>query len=223
MSIGIHLHFKLQPNYITIETLTVGQLQTNCYIIAEQSSKTAIIVDPGDDADYIERIVADKHLTPLTIIATHGHFDHILAVTELTLAYNIPFLIHEKDTFLVRNMQRSARHFLGITVDPAPRIDRRITANDVLKIHETNIKIIETPGHTPGSICLFIQDKKLLFCGDLLFSGGGVGRTDFSYSNSNDLSDSLKKILTLPKETKVYPGHGNPTTISNERALNYVH
>ena len=205
---------------ITVETLTVGQLQTNCYIIADRSTKDAIIVDPGDDADYIERIVADKHLTPIYSIATHGHFDHILAVTELTLAYKIPFLIHKKDAFLVQNMQRSARHFLGITVDPPPRIDRRITAKDVLKIGEANIKIIETPGHTPGSICLFLQDEKLLFVGDLLFSGGGVGRTDFSYSNSTDLSDSLKKIFALPEDTIVYTGHGNPTTIGKERGLN---
>lgn len=202
---------------LDIYTASVGQLQTNCYIITDQLTRETIIVDPGDDADYIERKISDKKSKPVFIIATHGHFDHILAVTELTLAYNIPFLINKKDVFLVENMESSAAHFLAVKVDPPPRIGRFITETDIFKLGDNSIKILETPGHTPGSVCLYIKDLKSIFCGDLLFAGGVVGRTDFSYSNHGNLVASVKKILALPADTVVYPGHGEPTTIGKER------
>lgn len=198
-----------------IVTLQVGQLQTNCYLVIDKKSNKALIIDPGDDADYIERIIADRNCKPVKIIATHGHFDHILAVTELKLAYKIPFLIHKKDEFLVGRMQDSAIHFLGISVDPPPPIDGFITQK-VITIGESKLQVIETPGHTPGSICLYSKNDNVLIVGDLIFADGGVGRTDFSYSDHEELKNSLAKIFKLPPETKILPGHGVSSTISQE-------
>lgn len=201
---------------VEIITLVVGQMQENCYLIYDLKSLETIIIDPGDDADYIERIIADKKLTPTQIVATHGHFDHIMAVTELKLAYNIPFAIHKNDEFLVKNMQSSAKHFLGITADPPPIIDSYLNSKTPVKIGKNSLHIMETPGHTPGSCCFYLKGENILFTGDLLFADGGVGRTDFSYSDSEELENSLKKILKLPPQTIIYSGHGRSSTLKEE-------
>lgn len=199
-----------------IITLIVGQMQTNCYLVHDQSPDT-LIVDPGDDADYIERIISDNKLKPSKIVATHGHFDHIMAVTELQLAYSIPFKIHKSDEFLVKNMQSSAQHFLGIVTDPPPIIDEYLNPVSGIVVGKHKIQIIETPGHTPGSICLYSKKEKILFTGDLLFADGGVGRTDFSYSSPEDLHNSLQKIFKLPGETQILPGHGPASQLDLEK------
>lgn len=179
---------------MTIETLVVGQMATNCYIV------DGIIIDPGDDAEYIMSHLKTK---PTMIVATHGHFDHIMAAYALQLAYNIPFYIHKKDMFLLPRMQSSARHFLGINdVDPPP------TPTEIQEI-----PFIHTPGHTPGSICLPVGD--VLFVGDTIFAGGVVGRTDFSYSDPKKLNTSIKKILSFPPKTHLFPGHGEATRLDN--------
>ncbi len=198
-----------------VKTLVVGQMQANCYIMADLKTKNTCIIDPGDDADYIIRILSDNKLVPTKVIATHGHFDHIMAATELKLAYNIPFLISKNDAFLVRNMQKSARHFLGIMPDLAPQIDKYISEKDTIIIGSHSLSILETPGHTPGSICLYLKKENTLFTGDTIFSGGGVGRTDFSYSSTKKLYKSINKLLLLPQETVFYPGHGLKDTLTN--------
>lgn len=199
-----------------IITLVVGQMQENCYLVFDSETLKTIIIDPGDDADYIERIIADNRLVPQLIIATHGHFDHIMAVTELKLAYNIPFKIHKNDEFLVKNMQNSAKHFLGVVADPPPIIDAFLNPKSGIKIGSIKLEIIETPGHTPGSCCFYSKKENILFTGDLLFAVGGVGRTDFSYSETKLLEESLKKIFKLPSETTIYPGHGGSSTLKEE-------
>jgi len=193
-----------------IECLIVGQLQTNCYLVWNQISKKAIIIDPGDDADYILHKIQDLGLKPKLIIATHGHFDHVLAVTELKLAFQIPFLIHQADLFLIRRVSETAKYFTGLKADPFLPPDRFIKEKDQLKFGQEKLKVIETPGHTPGSICLY--QKGTLFSGDTLFASG-TGRTDFSYASSEELKISLKKLFQLPLKTVVYPGHGQKTTI----------
>lgn len=211
-----------------IRTLPVGQLTTNCYLVIDGKTKKALIIDPGDSAEYIINVLRDEGATPTAIVATHGHFDHILAVTELKLAFNIPFLINGKDRFLVARMQESARHFLKIEVDPPPalafgksqwragppQIDG--TLKNKIKAGSTTLTILETPGHTPGSVCLYHKEKGILFTGDTLFANGGVGRTDFSYSSKNDLNRSLQHLFKLPLDTIIYPGHGESSTLSQE-------
>ena len=210
---------------LKIRKLTVGQLQTNCYLV--MTGNEALIIDPGDDADYILRIIADEGIAPTKVIATHGHYDHILAVTELKLAYQIPFLMHKEDEFLLKRMSASAAHFGKIVSDPPPKIDKYLKEGESLKIARLHapgvqatggqgnykLKIVHTSGHTPGSISLYSKVAKAVFVGDLIFAGGGMGRTDFAYSNRKDLLNSVGKLLKLPEDTVVYSGHGEETTV----------
>jgi len=207
---------------MNIITLPVGQLQTNCYIVIDRQTSKALIIDPGDDADYIQRIIADERVKPVGIIATHGHFDHILAATELQLAYNIPFSINAKDEFLVKRMGESARYFTGVSSGPPPKISSHLTPGQKITLSKTNLKVVETPGHTPGSLTLYCETEKIAFVGDLLFADGGIGRTDFSYSSHSKLERSIKKILKLPPETVLLSGHGSETTIANERPFHLI-
>lgn len=191
-----------------IKSFTLGELQTNCYLVYDQETKEAVIIDPADDANFIEEEILRLNLLPKYIIATHGHFDHILAAWEIQLAFNIPFLINEKDLFLLKNMQKSAVRWL----------DRKIiekAPNDIvfLKNHEKilfgslNLEVIHTPGHTPGSICLYSKENRLLFSGDTVFSDG-IGRSDLSYSSKENILSSIKLIIKYPPNTVIYPGHG---------------
>ncbi len=197
-----------------VHRLPVGQLQTNCYLVIDEGK--TLIIDPGDDADYIQRIMADEDVVPTKIIATHAHYDHVLAITELKLAYKIPFLMHQKDEFLLKDMSSSASYFSGISTDPAPKVDKYLQPGSELRIDNCKLKIIHTPGHTPGSISLYSKDEGIIFVGDLLFAQGGVGRTDFRYSSTDELEASINTILELPKEIIVYSGHGSATTIGDE-------
>ena len=190
-----------------------GQLQTNCYLVLDNQTSDAIIIDPGDDADYIARVLTDLNKTPSKIIATHGHFDHLLAATELKLAYNIPFLIHKDDEFFLKRLQSSTKHFLGVKTDPPALVDKNLKEGDKIKIGKYILKVIETPGHTPGGISLYCKKVKVLFAGDTIFEKGGVGRTDFVYANKSHLAESIRKLLKLPEDTVVYTGHGGKTTI----------
>lgn len=203
---------------LEIITLPVGQMKANCYLVINKKTWEALIIDPGDDAEYIENKLRDKNCTPVVIICTHGHFDHTGAVLELELTYNIPFLINKKDEFLLEKNQESAKHFTGIDIGPKPKITEIATEGKNIKIGNTNFIIIETPGHTPGSICLYHTKDNILFAGDLLFADGRVGRTDFSYSDKNALLQSIAKIKKLPPETLVYPGHGDSFMISDFNA-----
>lgn len=197
-----------------VERLTVGQLATNCYLVWDEKTKEALIIDPGEAADYIEAKIADLKLKPIALLATHAHFDHVLAALELKLAYQIPFLVHTKDLFLLKQVQKSAKYFLGIEVDPAVSADHFLKDGEKIKIGQEILTVMETPGHTPGGISLL--GKGVLFSGDTLFASG-VGRTDFSYSSKKDLDQSLSKIFRLPDATILYPGHGEVSIIGEAR------
>jgi hydroxyacylglutathione hydrolase len=199
---------------LTIKKLVVGQMGTNCYLVIDQKSCEALIIDPGDDAEYISGEISKLDVHPTYIIATHGHFDHIMAACALQLAYNIPFLIHESDAFLLQNMQSSAKHFLSLsTVDPPPKITKFLQNGDTI----ANLTVLYTPGHTPGGICLYAKKERTLITGDTIFEAGGVGRTDFSYSNHTQLTTSIAMILSLPPKTILLPGHGNQTIVQIEK------
>lgn len=200
---------------IIIRKLLVGTLQTNCYLIVDEGSKEAAIIDPGGDADYITDVVAELEAKPSQIIATHGHFDHLLAVNEIKLAYNIPFLMNKTDEKFLNWMRKSAVSFTNIDPGPAPRIDHNLKGGEILEISSVGFRVIETPGHTPGSISLYSKEKAVVFVGDVIFSDGALGRTDLPYSDKKDLETSVKKLLKLPKETIVYSGHGPKTTIGS--------
>ena len=207
---------------MNIITLPVGQMQSNCYVVIDEESEDALIIDPGDDADFIIQKIQDEKVKPTKIIATHGHFDHIMAATELKLAYTIPFLIHKLDQPILNRHQQTAQYFLRIMVDPPPPVDIYIKEGDTIVLGKEKLRIIETPGHTPGGICLYrpSANEPLLFSGDTLFADGGIGRTDLKGGNYELLMQSIQEELwLLPDNTRVYPGHGESTTIAKEKQI----
>lgn len=198
-----------------IETLIVGQLATNCYLVFCEKTRESLIIDPGDDGGYIINRIKDLDLKPMAIAATHGHFDHVLASTELRLAFKIPFYLHKKDLTILKRTQRTTRHFLGTQEDMVIEPDKFLKEGVEIKFGREVLQVIETPGHTQGSISLY-GGKKHLFVGDTIFAHGGYGRTDLEGGDAKKIDKSAKKLLKLSKETIIYPGHGEQTTVANE-------
>jgi len=206
---------KTSLTAMKIERLIVGQLQTNCYLVWDEENGEAVIIDPGDDGDYIIRRIQDFNLKPKLIVATHGHVDHVLAVTELKLAFSIPFWMHKADLFLIKRTRASAKYWFGVEADPPPKVDQFIQEGDLIKFGKEKLKVLETPGHSPGGVAFW--ERGVVFAGDTLFYQG-VGRTDFSYASEADLVNSIKnKLFKLPDEIVVFPGHGEETTIGEEK------
>lgn len=188
-----------------IHTIKVGDLATNCYILEDANSKEALVIDPGDEPSAIIDLLNHHQLKTKFIITTHGHFDHVGANRILKEKLNIPILMHEADLF-------------GLSIVDAPAPDRFLKDGDQINLGKESFIVIHTPGHTPGGICLYNEKEKTLFSGDTLFFGT-YGRVDLPYSNEKEMAGSLKRLLKLPPETIVYPGHGKPTTIGNEQNL----
>ena len=202
---------------IQVEKLVLGQLESNCYLIYDRRKLSTLIIDPADDADFISGKIANLHLKPVQIIATHGHFDHILAAYELQQAYKIPFSISHKDKFLVERAAETAHYYLKQNIDFfKPKINQDLNQVKDINLADIKLTVFNTPGHTPGSICLYHKAKEWLFCGDTLFADGGIGRTDFAYSSSDNLHHSIQSLLQLPGSTTLFPGHGRSSTIKEE-------
>jgi len=189
---------------VKIIPLTVGSLQTNCYLAVDELTQRTIIIDPADEADFISTTILENRLTPQAIVLTHGHYDHCLGSLELKLNFNIPIFLHQADLFLYKKSDRSAKHFSKINTPPMPNADQFLKDGDIIDFGESKLQVIHTPGHTPGSVCLYSNPH--LFTGDTLFTNG-VGRTDLSYSSKLDLDHSLKLLKKLPDTTIIYPGH----------------
>jgi len=197
-----------------IRNLILGELQTNCYLVWDQKTKEGIIIDPADEANFISEEILSLGFRPMAIYATHGHFDHILASNELQMAFNIPFFVHEKDLFLLKDLIKNASFWTKrkIIEKPPEKIILLSFRRKPESIQINGIEIIKTPGHTPGSVCFYFPKENILFTGDTLFANG-VGRTDFSYGSEEELLASLQKLSKLPSETKIYPGHGEILTL----------
>ncbi len=203
---------------------SLGQLQANCYFLIKDNQ--CLIIDPADEASFILEELQRRKLNLVGILATHGHFDHIMAVGEIQKSFQIPFYIDKKDLFLVSRLKESAEYFLGYSPAIMPILKiKNLSIKNSLKIPTSRqagknfkFKIISTPGHTPGSCCFYFEKEKIIFTGDTLFHGS-IGRHDFSYSNKDLLKKSLNYLLRLPEDIKVYPGHGEETTIKNEQKL----
>lgn len=195
---------------VKVHKLTVGTMQSNCYIVEEYPY--CLIVDPGDEADFITQKINELRLKPVKILATHGHFDHNMAVFELTSNFDIPFFIDKEDISLIKNIGNSSSLWLKRDDVVIPKT--QIFNKSNISINNKRLKIIKIPGHTPGSVAFYFKSGNFLISGDLIFKGGGLGRTDFSYSNKDKFSNSLKKILRLPNDTLIYPGHGENFLLS---------
>lgn len=199
-----------------IYTFIVGLFGTNCYFIADDSGKTAI-VDPGADFEKLIKKLNEKELIPEYILLTHGHFDHILAVNELRKATGAKLIIHRDDAELLSDPDKSYALQFGGTVYRTDPPDRLVSDGDVITLGGTDISVIHTPGHTKGSVTYKLDSA--LLTGDTLFRDG-MGRYDLYSSDFKSLCSSLEKLSALDGDYKVYPGHGQSTTLERERESN---
>jgi hydroxyacylglutathione hydrolase len=199
------------------EILIVGPLETNCYLVYCQETLECAVVDPGADADKIFLMIARKSLKPVLILNTHGHVDHIGANKSIKEKFNIPLYIHSADSPLLEDVQQSEMAiFLGAMDSPSP--DHLLNDGDKIKIGKSFLRVIHTPGHSPGSVSFL--GEGFLLSGDTLFFGG-VGRTDLPGGSWKEMESSIKnKILTMPDEMVILPGHGPFTTVGQEKRAN---
>jgi len=199
---------------MTIKKYPLGLLQANCYFLIEEND--LVLIDPGDEASFILEEIQRQRLNLKAIFATHGHFDHIGAVGEIQKSFDVHFYISKKDLFLVKRLNETAQYFLGYNPYFLPPKKVKNLNKKTFHVSRFTFDVIPTSGHTPGSVCFYFQDEKIIFTGDTLFKEG-IGRYDFSYSNKSQLFASLKKIFSFPVETIVYPGHGEQTKIKEEK------
>lgn len=213
---------------LVIKKIIVNEIGENCYIVSDET-RNAIIIDYGAFNNKIgESITTYLQASNLSLkhsIFTHGHFDHVSGANYIYQHYGLKPEISGKDLDLLLNLSTQFKSILNIedfelTKIQIPPIGRLLAENDEIKFGNHSLKVIETPGHTPGGLCFYCEQEKVLFSGDSLFEHS-IGRTDFPGGNYNDLVYSLKiKIITLPDSVVVYPGHGENTTILNEKRNN---
>jgi len=196
----------------------VGPFEANCYIVADPSSLDALIIDPGDDPDVIAEAVRSDALLVRGIVNTHGHADHIAANGALRERFDCPIMIHELDAGYLTDAEANLSALIGCAHPLSPSADRLLKDGDEIRAGRLVFRVLHTPGHTPGGICLLTDG--ILFSGDTLFAGG-IGRTDFQGGSIEQLIESIHaRLLVLPDDTAVYPGHGPETTIGAERTTN---
>jgi glyoxylase-like metal-dependent hydrolase (beta-lactamase superfamily II) len=202
---------------VNIESLVVGPIQVNCFIITCPTTTASAIIDPGGDAERILNLCQSKKINLTKILLTHGHFDHIGAVHAVKAATGADIFMHKADEFLIEAAPMQAAAF-GM---PAPKtfsVDTFLQDGDDISIGDLKASVIETPGHSPGCVCFHFEHD--LFAGDTLFYGG-IGRTDLPGGNYNQILNSIKtKLFVLPDDLKVYCGHGPATTIGREKQYN---
>lgn len=204
-----------------IRTCTVGQMGTNCYIVYREDWKRGVIVDPGDNGKYILNMCRELGVTPEAVVLTHGHFDHISAVEEIRRAFaGIDVYAAEKEAGLLEDpgLNLSAAFGTGISV----RATRLMRDGDILELAGLRWKVMETPGHTAGSVCFLMEGEEVVISGDTLFAES-LGRTDFPTGSAAEIVKSITgRLFVLPEDTMVYPGHGEATTIGHEKMYNPV-
>ncbi len=197
--------------------LIVGPLQVNCFILADENTKDAVVIDPGDDGQDIMKVIRDKGLKVKYIVNTHAHFDHVGANKVIKEATGAELLLHEADASVLATVSSQSRSF-GMNPVMSPPPDRLLKHGDIITAGEVSLKVLHTPGHTPGGISLLEQG--MVFTGDSLFAGS-IGRTDFPGGDLMTLLRSIKtNLMVLPDDTKVFCGHGPASTIGAERLEN---
>jgi len=196
----------------------VGLLRSNSYVVYDDVSREAVIIDAGDDSWKILEVIQTLKLKPKAIYATHGHFDHVMAVDDLRDSLKIPFYIHADDLDVLSIGKEMTKRFLGIEISDPPKPDGFVKENDIITVGGEQLKVIHTPGHSRGSVCYY--HDKLLFSGDTLFQGS-IGRTDAPGGDARQIVKSIvDKLFILPDDVNVLPGHGPPTTIGWEKRNN---
>jgi hydroxyacylglutathione hydrolase len=201
-----------------VACITVGIFQENCYLYACPLTNEAVIIDPGDEAPRILSRIEELHLIPKYILNTHGHIDHICAIDEVSAVYPVPLAIHADDVYMLSE-ERTARMYGR----KAPLVHRKpdmlLKEGDRISFGTLTLEVLHTPGHTRGGLC-FVSAPYCVFSGDTLFQRS-IGRTDFEGGNYNQLATSIReKLYTLDEDLVVFPGHGEPTTIGEEKYEN---
>ncbi len=200
-----------------IKELVVGPLMANCFICGCSKTKEAVVIDPGGDADTILLSLADSKLKVKYIINTHGHFDHVSANGKMKDATGADILIHPLDAPMLEKLSSNAA-FFGVSVENSPPCDQTLEEDDTVSFGDITLKVIHTPGHTPGGISLYTNG--IVFVGDTLFAGS-IGRTDFPGGDFNTLISSIKtKLFNMEDDIRVFSGHGPETSIGVEKRHN---
>lgn len=200
-----------------ISTIVVGPLQVNCFIVYDEGSHDAIVVDPGDDAEKIIRPIEDGKLEVSRIVCTHAHFDHIGAVKRLKDKTGAVVMLHKEDLDIYTRADKHGEVW-GFKIEQPPEPDIYVVDGDEIFLGRSCFKVLHTPGHSPGGICLYGED--VIFTGDTIFAGS-VGRTDFTGGSMAELKRSFSKVISLPPETRIFPGHGPLTTVKKEKEYNF--
>jgi len=202
---------------VKYKIIVVGALETNCYLVYCEDTRACAVVDPGADPERIFPVIFEEELTPIVLINTHGHIDHIGANKDIKEHFGVPLYIHAGDNPMLGKVQQlELSLFLG--AKDSPPADHLMTDGEEIRIGNGSLRVLHTPGHSPGSVSLL--GDGFLLSGDTLFMEG-VGRTDLPGGSQKQLEQSIReKIMTLPDETVVLPGHGPHTTVGQERADN---
>ncbi len=201
-----------------VKRFAVGGLLTNCYVYVDEKTNETMIIDPAENDSSIDSFIDSNSLSVVVIVDTHCHFDHVGANAYFKEKYNAPLAIGYYDVSCLKMAHLEARVF-GVYIKESPKPDIVLNDDDVINVGNSKFTVIHTPGHTPGSICLYEPKKKILFSGDTLFFES-VGRWDLQGGDYAALMESLRKLLSLPDDTSVFPGHGELTTIGHEKKYN---
>ena len=202
------------------EILPVGMLRCNCSIFGDEATREAMVVDPGDEIESVLEVVARHGLSVKAIVITHAHIDHIGGAKKLKQATGAPVYMNAADDELARHMDMQAA-WLGVAPPQTPEIDVAARDGDRLVVGATEVHVLHTPGHTQGSICLWMPAEGKLVAGDTLFRDS-IGRTDLPGGDGRQILRSIhEKLLPLPGATVVFPGHGQDTTIEREKQYNF--
>lgn len=204
----------IQGSKIIVRSVAVGAIMTNCYCIRREDSRDSVIVDPGAAGKELYGLLSEKGLSCKAILVTHAHFDHIGGLDALKELSGAEVMACEKEKRLFGDPELSMLSDVGMKCEAG--VDRWLKDGEVIDAAGISFTVMETPGHTEGSCCFYCPEGSFLISGDTMFCGS-CGRTDFPTGNDRDMHRSLMKLLELPEETAVYPGHDSPTTIGRER------
>ena len=201
-----------------IQTIVVGSLKVNCYLVADEEAGEGVVIDPGAEAEKILRAVRREGVQVRYVLNTHAHFDHMGANAELVEKTGAPLALHPADRALLR--AQGGAHWFGLMEQKSPSPEIELTSGQRIEVGGLTLEVLHTPGHSPGGVSFYLAEEGVVFVGDVLFASG-IGRTDLPGGDRETLRRSIREVLLrLPDETVVYPGHGPKTSIGQEKTQN---